>query len=132
MSSFPAVNRLEPAFNVSIPALSDGLFSYHDEDLDISVSWSPHPNLVPGIRQRVVEAVGRLPREWLAPPIDGELFDTVQDAEARVQGHSLAAGRLPDSYRAGLNADSEEFTMCSSRGENSERSRSLRESRTGS
>jgi hypothetical protein len=92
MSSLPAASRSDPSFNVSVPALPDGLFSYHDEDLDISVSWSPHPSLVTGIRQRVVEAVDRLPREWLAPPIEGELFDSAQDAEARLDGYSLVAG----------------------------------------
>jgi hypothetical protein len=80
------------AFNIVQPALPDAVYSYFNDELDCSVSWSPHPTLVAGIRTRVAEAVGQLPREWLMPPVDGELFDSVQAAEDRVMGHSLAAG----------------------------------------
>jgi MULE transposase domain len=93
MSSFAAVNRLEPAFNVSIPARPGATFTHTDEmNDDLSASWCPHPDLETGIRNRLVLAVGRMPRAWLIPPQDGEVFDTVEQGEARVLGHSLAAG----------------------------------------
>lgn len=49
---------------------SNAIFSYRDEDLDVVVSWLPHPSLAPGIRKRVVDAVGQLPRAWLVPRIE--------------------------------------------------------------
>jgi hypothetical protein len=86
-------NRADPAtFNVCMGSHPDAVFSYRDDDLDVVVSWLPHPNLVPGTRQRVIDAVGLLPRAWLVPPMEGEVFNSAQDAEARVLGYSLAAG----------------------------------------
>jgi hypothetical protein len=81
-----------PQFNLAVPALPDAVFSYFNEDLDCSVSWSPHPDLLSGIRNRLIEAVGQLPRRYLMPPINGELFESLQAAEDRVIGYSLAAG----------------------------------------
>ena len=92
MSSLSEASRHEPTFNLSVPALPGAIFSYSNADLDTSVSWTPHPDLLEGIRNRVIEAVSRLPRKWLLPPIDGEVFDTVKAAEDQLQGHSLAAG----------------------------------------
>ena len=93
MSSSTAAGQLEPAFNVSVPARPDATFIYTDEmNHDLSASWCPHPDLEPGIRNRLVSAVGRMPRAWLMPPQDGEVFDTVKEGEARVLGHSLATG----------------------------------------
>jgi hypothetical protein len=80
------------AFNLAQPALPNAIYSYTDEDLDCSVSWSPHPDLISGVRERLIEAVGGLPRRYLLPPVDGELFDSVQAALDRVDGYSLAAG----------------------------------------
>jgi hypothetical protein len=79
MSSFAAVSRVEPierAFNLAVPALPNATFVYADEESDASVSWSPHTDLAVGIRNRLVDAVGRLPRKWLLPLQDGEEFDT--------------------------------------------------------
>jgi hypothetical protein len=94
MSSLPTVvHRLEPAFNVSVPARPDATFVYVDKTSeDRSASWCPHPDLEPGIRDRLVIAVGRLSRSWLMPPEDGEVFNTMEEGEARLLGHSLAAG----------------------------------------
>ena len=82
----------EPTFNLSVPALPGATFSYSNADLDTSVSWTPHPDLLEGIRSRLVDAVSSLPRKWLLPPIDGEVFDTVKAAEDQLQGYTLAAG----------------------------------------
>ena len=91
--SLPEANRANPAtFNVCMGSHPDAVFSYRDDDLDVIVSWLPHPNLVPGTRQRVIDAVSLLPWAWLVPPMEGEVFNSAQDAEARVLGYSLAAG----------------------------------------
>jgi hypothetical protein len=80
-------------FNLSLPARLDNKFFFIDEENDdVSVSWTPHPDLSEGILNRLVEAVGRLPRAWLMPPTDGEVFDSFQAGQQRVLGHSLAAG----------------------------------------
>jgi hypothetical protein len=79
-------------FNLRQPAQPNSVYSYVDEGLNCSVSWSPHPDLIPGVRDRLVEAVGRLPRSYLLPPFDGELFESFQAAEDRAFGYSLAAG----------------------------------------
>jgi hypothetical protein len=79
-------------FNLCSPADSNAVFSYIDEEAEDSVSWCPHPDLPIGIRNRLVEAVGRLPRAWLMPPKDGEFFDTAQAGQDRILGYSLAAG----------------------------------------
>jgi hypothetical protein len=63
-----------PQFNLAVPALPGAIFSYFSKDLDRSVIWSPHPDLLSGIRNCLIEAVGRLPRRYQMPPIDGELF----------------------------------------------------------
>jgi hypothetical protein len=81
-----------PTYNVSIPALPNAVFSFVDEDAEESASWSPHPDLPDGIRNRVVEAVGRQPRTWLMPPKEGELFDSHTEGQARILGYSLVAG----------------------------------------
>jgi hypothetical protein len=50
---------------------------YVDEDNDdASISWSSYPDLAPDIRNRFINAVGRLPKAWLMPPQDSEVFDT--------------------------------------------------------
>jgi hypothetical protein len=92
MSSFTAVDRIEPTFNVSVPALPNHTFIYIDEESNDSASWSPHPDLTDGIRDRLVNAVDKLPRKWLLPPQNGEVFDTYLEGQQRVFGHSLAAG----------------------------------------
>jgi hypothetical protein len=80
------------AFNLTHPAQPNAVYSYVDEDLDCSVSWSPHPDLILGIRERLVKAVGCLPRMCLMSLFNGEVFETLQAAESRVLGYSLAAG----------------------------------------
>jgi hypothetical protein len=80
----PVCRRLPPStarprFNVSVPALLNAVFLCKDGN--DSASWSPYPNLAEGIRNRLVEAVGRLPREWLRPPQDGETFDTFEEGQ---------------------------------------------------
>jgi hypothetical protein len=80
------------AFNLTQPAQPNAVYSYSDEDLDYSVSWTPHPDLISGIRERLIGAVGRLPRSYLLPPFDGELFESLQAAQNRVLRYSLAAG----------------------------------------
>ena len=79
-------------FNLAQPAQLNAVFSYHDEDLDCSVGWIPHPGLISGIRDRLIEAVDSLPRRYLLPPIDGELFDSWQAGQDRILGYSLTAG----------------------------------------
>jgi hypothetical protein len=76
MSLPTASTRLEPTFNVSAPALPNHTFIYVDEESGDSVSWCPHPDLEEGIRDRLVDAVGRVPRKWLLPPKDGKVFNT--------------------------------------------------------
>jgi hypothetical protein len=85
-------NAAVVAFNLTQPAQPNGVYSFADEDLNSSVSWTPHPDLISGIRERLIEAVGRLPRSYLLPPFDGELFESLQAAQDRVDGYSLAAG----------------------------------------
>jgi hypothetical protein len=92
MSLPTASTRLEPTFNVSAPALPNHTFIYVDEESGDSVSWCPHPDLEEGIRDRLVDAVGRVPRKWLLPPKDGEVFNTYQEGQQRVLSYSLAAG----------------------------------------
>ena len=90
MSSFTAVNRHEPWFNISLEVKSDAVFSYVEGDEVIS--WRPHPELPDGIRNPLIDAVGCLPRKWLMPPKNGEVFDTFLAGQERVLGYSLAAG----------------------------------------
>ena len=71
------------AFNLTLPALPDAVYSFLDEDCDWSVGWSPHPGLLSGHRQRLVKAVRKLPRHYLMPPVKGELFKTLQEARPR-------------------------------------------------
>jgi hypothetical protein len=92
MSLPTASTRLEPIFNVSAPALPNHTFIYVDEESGDSVSWCPHPDLAEGIRDRLIDAVGRVPRKWLLPPKNGEVFDTYQEGQQRVLSYSLAAG----------------------------------------
>jgi hypothetical protein len=80
------------ALNLAVPALPGVLFSYFNEDLDNSASWSPRPDLIAGIRTRLVDAVRKLPRRYLLPPIDGELFESLPEAEERLLGYYLTAG----------------------------------------
>jgi hypothetical protein len=68
MSLLTAVDRIEPTFNVSVPALPNHTFIYIDEESSDSVSWSPYPDLADGIRDRLVNTVNRLSRKWLLPP----------------------------------------------------------------
>jgi hypothetical protein len=87
-----AVAGASTPYNLSYSALPGAIFSFVDEEAEESVSWSPHPDLPVGTRNRLVEAVGRLPRVWLMPLKDGKLFDTAQVGQDRVLGYSLAAG----------------------------------------
>lgn len=80
------------AFNLVQPAQANGVYSFVDEDRDCSVSWLPYLDLLPGPRARLVEAVRRLPRRFLLPPYDGEVFKNLQAATDRVMGYSLTAG----------------------------------------
>jgi hypothetical protein len=80
-------------FNLSIPALPDAIFVYVDKNNDdTSVSWSPHADLAPGIRNRLINAVSRLSKTWLMPPQDGEVFDIFEAGQQRVLEYSLATG----------------------------------------
>ena len=58
---FTALNHLEPTFNVSVPALLNAVFLFKDGNN--SALWSPYPDLAEGICNRLVEAVGCLPRK---------------------------------------------------------------------
>jgi hypothetical protein len=80
------------AFNLTQPAQPNAVYSYFNAELDCSIGWSPHPDLISGICGRLTEAVGRLPRRYLMPPVEGEVFKTLQAAEDRVFGYLLAAG----------------------------------------
>ena len=98
MSSLSVVNRTGPGtelsklwFNVSLKPHDEAVFNYVN-DQDEVTSWRPHPELPKGIRDRLVKAVSRLPRVWLIPLKDGEVFNTYQAGQARVFSHSLAAG----------------------------------------
>ena len=84
------MSLISPWFNISLEARDDAVFTYVDND-EI-VCWRPHPELPDSIRNPLVEAVGRLPLSWLLPPRHGETFDTYQEGQERVLGHSLAAG----------------------------------------
>jgi hypothetical protein len=84
-----AVNCIEPSSNLVFSARPGAVDVYlAGED---SVSWSPHPNLVPGIRNRL-EAVGRLPSSWLTRLQDGEVLNTAEQGQQRVLCRSLASG----------------------------------------
>ena len=61
MSSFTAVNRHEPWFNISLEVKSDAVYSYVKGDEVIS--WRPHPELPDSIRNLLINAVGCLPRK---------------------------------------------------------------------
>ena len=61
MSSFSALNHLEPTFNVSVPTLLNAVFLF--DNGDNSASWSPYPDLAEGIRNCLIEGVGCLPRK---------------------------------------------------------------------
>lgn len=71
-------------FNISLEAQNDAVSTFLNNDK--IVSWRPHPQLPDGIRNPLVEAVGRMPRAWLMPPKTGEIFDTYQAGQARVLG----------------------------------------------
>lgn len=90
MSSFTAVNRLVLWFNLSHEVESDAVYSYVQDD-EVA-SWRPHPELPESIRNSLINAVGRLPKRWLMPPNDGEVFNTLLAGQERVLGYSLAAG----------------------------------------
>jgi hypothetical protein len=75
-----------------VPTLPNVVFSYFNEDLDYSINWSPYLDFLLGIRNRLIKAVRWLPRRYLTPLINGELFESLQAAEDRVIGYSLAAG----------------------------------------
>jgi hypothetical protein len=77
-------------YNLALPAVPGATYTYIAGEA--SVSWCPHPALVPGIRDRLIGAVGRLPKAWLMPPQDGEVFDTAEEGQQRLLGYSLAAG----------------------------------------
>jgi hypothetical protein len=79
------------AFNLTLPALPDVVYSFLDEDRDWSVGRSPHPGVLPGHRQRLVEPVRKLSRHHLMSPVKGELFKTLQEAQDCVRDYSLAA-----------------------------------------
>jgi hypothetical protein len=53
MSSFTAVVRIEPTFNVYVPALPNHTFIYIDEESSDSASWSPYADLADDIRGRL-------------------------------------------------------------------------------
>ena len=72
------------AFNLTQPVQPGAVYSYVDNKLDCSVSWNPHPDLISGVRDRLVKAISRLPRRYLLSPFNGELFKSVQATEDRV------------------------------------------------
>jgi len=75
----PEANRADPAtFNVCMGSYPDAVFSYRDDNLNVIISWLPYPNLIPGTRQRVINAVSLLPRAWLVQPIEVEVFNSAQ------------------------------------------------------
>jgi hypothetical protein len=76
--SSSAVQGISMPYNLSAPAIADAVFSFVDEEAGESISWRPHPDLPVGIRNRLIEAVGRLLRAWLMTLKDGEYFDTAQ------------------------------------------------------
>ena len=59
MSSFTAVYRHEPWFNISLEVKSDALYSYIEGNKVIS--WRPHPKLPDSIRNPLIKAVSYLP-----------------------------------------------------------------------
>jgi hypothetical protein len=61
MSSFTAINRHEPWFNISLEVKSDTVYSYVKGDEVIS--WRPYPKLPDGIRNPLINAVSYLPRK---------------------------------------------------------------------
>ena len=61
MSSFTAVNRHEPWFNISLEVKSDAVYSYVKGDKVIS--WRPYPELPDGICNPLINAVSYLPRK---------------------------------------------------------------------
>jgi hypothetical protein len=69
-SAVPDGARCVVPFNLSIPARLGDPFYFIDEDNDASVSWCPHPDLSDGIRNRLVDAVRRVPRAWWIIRID--------------------------------------------------------------
>jgi hypothetical protein len=71
----------EPVFNLCQPARANAEFAFVNDD-DESVSWNAHPDLTPGTRNRLIEAVHYMPRAWLPPPRDGEMFDTAEEGQA--------------------------------------------------
>jgi hypothetical protein len=75
-SAVPIVPVVPVPFNLSILARLSDPFYFIDEDNNTSVSWSPHPDLSDSIRNRLVDAVRRVPRAWLILPTDGEVFDS--------------------------------------------------------
>ena len=77
---------------MSIPTRLDRVFIIRDKEENLSTSWCPNPDLKLGIRNRLIKAVGRIPREFLLPPRDGEVFNTIKVGEIRLLGYSLAAG----------------------------------------
>jgi hypothetical protein len=92
MSPLTVVNYIQPTFNVSVPTRPDRVFIIRNKEENLSTSWCPNPDLEPGIRNRLIKAVGRMPREFLLPPRDVKVFDTIEAGEIRLLGHSLAAG----------------------------------------
>ena len=90
MSSFTAVNRHVPWFSINLEVKSDAVYSYVEGDEVIS--WCPHPELPDGIRNPLINAVSYLPRKWLIPSKNSEVFDTFLTGQVRVLGYSLAAG----------------------------------------
>ena len=75
-SAVPIVPVVPVPFNLSIPARLSDPFYFIDEDNNASVSWCPYPDLSDSIRNRLVNAVRRVPRAWLIIPADGEVFDS--------------------------------------------------------
>jgi hypothetical protein len=65
------------AFNLTQPAQPNTVYSYYNTELNCSIGWSPHLDLILGIYERLTEAVGRLPRRYLMPPVEGEVFKTL-------------------------------------------------------
>jgi len=54
--------------------------------------WTAKPTVPANSRVILERAVNALPTQWLKPPQDGEVFDSINDGEKRLRGFALAEG----------------------------------------
>jgi hypothetical protein len=84
-----AINCLEPSFNLVVAARPGAVGDHVAREY--SVARSTHPDHIADIRNRLVEAVSRLPGSWLTRLRDGEVFNTAEQGQQRVFCRSLAS-----------------------------------------